>query len=386
MRLAASGTIPFAELCARFGVSRTCGYKWLGRFREAGEAGLAEQSRRPLCSPGRSAAATEAAVVRVRVAHPVWGGRKIAACLAREGGPVVAPSTVTGILRRAGLPLGAAGSAPGPWTRFEAPAPNALWQMDFKGHVAHSVARGRLHPLTILDDHSRYAIALDACADQREETVKACLVKAFRRHGLPHRILCDNGSPWGTAAQGRLSALAVWLIEQDIAVSHSRPPPGPATGRAFFAENVPLARFPGAHHPQTMGKDERFHRTLKAEALSGPHFPDLETARRHLDRWKALYNHRRPHDALGGAVPAERYTASPRAFRETVEPFAYGSDDLLRKVMERGDIRLRGQRLRISHALAGKTVAIRPTQADGRCNIWFRHTFIRTIDLREQNH
>jgi transposase InsO family protein len=341
-------------------VSRSCGYNWLDRFRAAGEAGLAERSRRPLHAPERSPAATEAAVLALRRLHPIWGGRKIAGVLAREEGLHVAPSTVTGILRRAGIALGAAGATPGPWTRFEAAAPNALWQMDFKGHVPLSVTRGRLHPLTILDDHSRYAVAIEACGDQQGETVKACLVHAFRRHGLPHRMLCDNGSPWGTTGQGPLSALAVWLIEQDIAVSHSRP-----------------------LHPQTMGKDERFHRTLKAEALAGPHFPDLDAARRHLDRWKTIYNHRRPHEALDGAVPADRYAPSPRPFREAPEPFAYGPDDLLRRVMNRGDITFRGHHLRVSHALIGKTVALRPTQTEGVYDVWYRHFRIKTIDLRD---
>ena len=307
----------------------------------------------------RRPAAVVQAVEALRHSHPAWGGRKIAAVLAREGGAAIAPSTVTGILRRAGVVSGHEGRGR-PWQRFEADAPNALWQMDFKGHVALSVARGRLHPFTVLDDHSRYAIALEACANQREETVKSCLVKAFRRHGLPHRILCDNGSPWGTAAQGQLSALAVWLIEQDIAVSHSRP-----------------------LHPQTMGKDERFHRSLKAEALSGPHFPDLARAQAHLDAWRTTYNHHRPHEALGLAVPGERYTASPRTFRDSVQAFEPGPDDLLRKINDRGRLKFKGRNWNISRALDGKTVALRPSQTDGTYDVFFRNHYIKTIDLTE---
>lgn len=354
---ARGGTVGLAELCARFGVSRSCGYKWLQRYALAGEAGLADRSRRPLHSPRRSPAEVEAAVVALRQEHPVWGGRKIARCLARDDGVQVAPSTVTGIIRRAGLPMGGA-NWPTAWQRFEAAGPNLLWQMDFKGHIALQPLAGRLHPLTVLDDHSRYCVVLDACGNQQEGTVKACLIKAFRQHGMPVRILCDNGSPWGACAQGPLTALAVWLIEHDIAVSHSRP-----------------------LHPQTMGKDERFHRSLKAEALSGPPLPDLDAAQHHLDGWRRIYNHHRPHDALSGAVPAERYTPSPRSFTETPEPFEPSPDDMLRKIFERGDIRFKGKRIPISHALDGKTVFVRPTATDGILDVYFRHHFVKTIDM-----
>jgi hypothetical protein len=131
--------------------------------------------------------------------------------------------------------------------------------MDFKGHVP--LCRGRLHPLTVLDDHSRFALVLAACADERTETVKACLTEAFRRYGLPWRMTMDNGSPWGNGPGDPYTPLGVWLIQQAIRVGHSRP-----------------------YHPQTQGKDERFHRTLKAEALAGPPFDDLVHAARSLDR------------------------------------------------------------------------------------------------------
>ncbi|RWD76600.1 MAG: transposase, partial [Mesorhizobium sp.] len=141
--------------------------------------------------------------------------------LAREGIGTPAASTVTGILRRNGIELGALGGGAQPFIRFEHAAPNHLWQMDFKGHVA--LRAGRLHPLTVLDDHSRFSIALSACADQTTETVKARLIAAFRRYGLPWRIATDNGPPWGDGGRNDFTLLTVWLIEIGIAVSHSRP-------------------------------------------------------------------------------------------------------------------------------------------------------------------
>ena len=277
-------------LCRRFGISPTIGYKWLKRWRVGGMAGLQEQSRRPQHSPSRSAAAMESAVLSVRLEHPAWGGRKITRRLKDLGHKAApAPSTVTAILKRHGVELGAHGGGQSAFTRFERARPNELWQMDFKGHVA--LHAGRLHPLTVLDDHSRFAVVLAACANEQTEAVRQQLVIAFRRYGLPEGLITDNGSPWGDGPGSPFTPLGVWLIEHGIRISHSRP-----------------------YHPQTMGKDERFHRSLKAEVLSGPPFADLAAAERAFDHWRSVYNTQRPHDALELAVPANRYQPSPRDY------------------------------------------------------------------------
>jgi transposase InsO family protein len=299
----------------------------------------------------------EQAALALRGAHPAWGGRKIARVLAREQGIAIAPSTVTGVLRRHGVPLGGQGDAPAP-IRFAAEAPNLLWQMDFKGHVAMAQNGVRLHPLTVLDDHSRFALAIAACDNEREATVKGELVATFRRYGLPRRMLMDNGSPWGTAAQGRFSALTVWLIEHGVAVSHSRPV-----------------------HPQTLGKDERFHRSLNAEVLDGVAFVDLAHAQARFDAWRQIYNCRRPHEALDDAVPLDRYIPSPREYRDEAAPFDYLPGDLLRRVQPNGRVKLHGRHRRVGRGFAGKTVALRPTETDGRYAVFFRHQHVADIDL-----
>ena len=139
----------------------------------------------------------EQAVLALRAQHPTWGARKLRVLLARQGvQPLPAASTITAILRRYDAldPAQGAGQ-PRAFQRFEHPHPNALWQMDFK--AGWPCGTGRCHPLTILDDHSRYALGLAACANQRTATVRAHLVAAFQRYGLPDRLLVDNGSPWG---------------------------------------------------------------------------------------------------------------------------------------------------------------------------------------------
>ncbi len=347
------------QLCRRFGVSPTTGYKWVERWRTAGKAGLAEQSRRPQRSPARSAGATEAAVLSVRTEHPAWGGRKIARRLKDLGQAAVpAPSTVTAILKRHGVELGAHGGGQSAFTRFERARPNELWQMDFKGHVALHTA-GRLHPLTVLDDHSRFAVVLAACTNEQTETVRQQLIIAFRRYGLPERLITDNGSPWGDGPGSPFTPLGVWLIEHGIRISHSRP-----------------------YHPQTMGKDERFHRSLKAEVLSGPPFADLAAARRALDYWRTVYNTQRPHEALELAVPASRYQPSPRDYVENIPPFEYAPGDIVRRVQQGGHVSLLGRSLKVPKAFRGKPVAFRPTTEDGVFSVVFRTQTIATVDIR----
>jgi transposase InsO family protein len=336
-------------LCRRYAIAPKTGYKWLARWRERGPAGLAERSRRPLSSPARVEPAIEAAALAVRIAHPAWGGRKIAAVLAREGIATPSPSTITAILRRHGQPVGAFGGGAPAFRRFEHEAPNDLWQMDFKGHVAMETGH-RLHPLTILDDHSRYCIALAACENQKTATVQGFLADAFRRYGLPRTLITDNGSPWGDGPGSPYTPLGVFLIDQGVRVSHSRP-----------------------YHPQTMGKDEHFHRSLKAEALSGGPFADLAQAARRLADWREVYNRKRPHEGIGMAVPAARYASSPREYRDKVEPFDYAPGDAVRRVQDGGKISLGGRAKRVPKAFRGRDIALRPSEIDGVYDVYYRH-------------
>jgi transposase InsO family protein len=353
-------TVPGAnvrELCRRFEVSPTSGYKWIERWRAAGRGGLADRSRRPLTSPGRTSVAVEEQVLAVRQAHPCWGGRKIRRVLEREGlADPPSASTVTEILRRHGRLDGPGAGEPRSFTRFESVAANDLWQMDFKGHVA--TLAGRLHPLTVLDDRSRYALVLAACGDERETTVRARLTTAFRRYGLPWRMLTDNGSPWGSTG-GEATRFAVWLMDLDVTLIHGRP-----------------------YHPQTQGKDERFHRTLNSEVLSGRTFRTFEEADTVFADWREIYNTRRPHQALGLEVPASRYEASRRPMPETIPPPDYEPDAIVRTVGSGGQISFKNRRLRCPQALVGKRVALRMTEIDGVFDLCYRRHVLAQLDLR----
>jgi len=357
-RLASAPGANHAALARAYGVNRKTVGKWAERFAAEGEAGLAQRSRRPRASPARTDLAVEAAVLALREAHPAWGGRKLHHALKRAHGFAPSPSTVTEILRRNGVALGALGGGRKPFVRFEKAAPNELWQMDFKGHVALG-AGARLHPLTVLDDHSRFCLVLAACADQRTQTVKSHLEHAFRAHGLPDAIITDNGSPWGDGPGSPFTPLGVWLIEHDVRIAHARP-----------------------YHPQTMGKDERFHRTLDLELLRRRNFTAVEDAARAFARWRGVYNRQRPHEAIGYAAPADRYRPSQRPYRKRVEPFFYGETDLVVRVAEGGRIRAYGRQFRAPKAFHAKHVAIRPAETDGLYAVFFRAVEIARFDRR----
>lgn len=358
--LAREASLPLSELARRFGISRKTAYKWLHRD-QAGQS-MADQSRRPAQSPTRTAPELEAAIVAWRQRHPCWGGRKLAQVLRNEGYDAVpAPSTITHILRRQGLLESATGGGSPRWTRFEHAAPNDLWQMDFKGSL--TVGTRRCDPLTVLDDHSRYNVVLQAVPDMKSATVQATLTEAFRRYGLPRRMNMDNGSPWGSPGGDSrgLSALTIWLVRLGIHVSFSAP-----------------------HHPQTNGKDERFHRSLKAEVIARQHFHTTAQLQQALDQWRTVYNHVRPHQALALAVPASRYQPSPRRFPETLPPIDYAPDDHVALVMTQGIVHLLGHTMKVSNALRGHPIAARPRHdQDGIYDLFFAHHRLATIDLRE---
>lgn len=352
--------VSFVELCRRFGISAKTGYKWLNRFVDEGPDGLGDRSRRPKSSPLRTGAQMEASVCEIRTKHPAWGGRKIRRVLLRRGRTdVPAAATITDILRRHDL-LEPASPQAGGWTRFEADAANDLWQMDHKGWFMTD--QGRCDPFDILDDHSRYNLALDASADQEEPTVKGVLTDTFHTYGLPLRMLCDNGPPWGNTQTGfRWTGLSVWLLDLGVTVVHSRP-----------------------LHPQTMGKDERFHRTLKLEVISTKaKWDSHEQVQAAFDRWRVVYNHERPHDSLDGAVPADRYKPSPRSMPERIEPVEYPDGYHVRRVDASARIGFQGTRYKIGKPFTGRYVGVIPTIDDGIFTIVYRQQTIRTLDLTQ---
>lgn len=346
------------QLCGRFGIGPATAYKWLHRFEAQGLLGLEELSRRPHHSPTRTTAELEQLVINLRKKHPAWGCRKLRQRLLVLGHQVVpSPSTITAILRRHQLLDPKESAKHQAFQRYERATPNELWQMDFKGEF--KLPQGRCYPLTILDDHSRFAIALQACARNTRNITQTALIQVFRRYGLPERITCDNGSPWGSRGRYYYTGLGVWLMRLGVAVSHSRP-----------------------HHPQTQGKDERFHRTLEAEVLRYQRGDTLAQWQHHFDQWRVVYNTERPHEALAMAVPASRYQPSRRNYPEQLSAIEYGPADIVRKVRRYGHIKYEGREYHVGSAFFGLHIALRQTTTDGLLSVFFCNHMIGKLDLR----
>jgi hypothetical protein len=188
--------------------------------------------------------------------------------------------------------------------------------------------------------------------------VKSHLQAIFRQYGLPKAILCDNGGPWGTGYPDlELSQLAVWLIRLGVYPHHGRP-----------------------RHPQTQGKEERFHRTLKKELLQGQSFLDLEDCQHHFDTWRDRYNLVRPHEALLLDTPVQHYQLSQRPFPEILPPLDYGCAMLVRKVQSNGDVTYHDREYRVGKGLVGEYVELRPTEKDGLFDVYYCMYKVRQID------
>lgn len=348
-------------LCRRFGIARKTGYKWLARYEQEGDEGLLNRSRCPATFRRPTPAEMEKQVLAVRDAHPAWGGRKIRARLQHLGvQDVPAASTITAILRRHGRIDPVESAKRVAYQRFERESPNELWQMDFKGEFSMT-GGGWCYPLTVLDDHSRFSLLLRACKNQQRETVQSHLTSAFLRYGLPRAMLMDNGSPWSAPHVWRgHTRLSVWLLDQDVAVLHGRP-----------------------HHPQTQGKEERFHRTLKLEVLQGRQFDDLTAVQAGFDPWREVYNHERPHEALDLQVPASRYQVSERSYCESSLAFEYDATFQVRKVQTEGRMIFQNRKYFVGGAFAGRHVGIRSTGEDGHWDVYYRTFKITQLDERE---
>ncbi len=343
------------ELSRRFGISPTTAYKWIQRGEQEQ---YADRSRRPHHSPNKTTKRIEERILAIRDERPYWNARKIRRRLSKQltrDDQLPAASTIGEILRRNGRISEEASAAAHRWHRFEHHAPNDLSQVDFMGHFA--VGSMRCHALTMLNDHSRYAQLLEACTDERTDTVKKGLIKAFRRYGLPWAMNMDNGHPFGNPTTDPYTRLTVWLMRIGVRVSHSSP-----------------------RHPQTNGKDERFHRTVQAELVSRRTFQSIPEVRIAFDHWRDEYNHERPHESLALEVPATRYTSSRRSYSEILPPIQYNITDLVALVRHNGMVKAWGREFYVGQAFRDQQVALRQTADDTLWDVFFCNSRIRTVD------
>ena len=181
----------------------------------------------------------------------------------------------------------------------------------------------------------------------------------FRRYGLPEAFFVDNGGPWGDSSGQRWTRFGVWLLKLGIRVMHSRP-----------------------YHPQSRGKNERFHRTLNAEVFALKRFRNLNEVQRTFDAWRTIYNQDRPHEALDQDVPASRYRPSIRSMPERLPQAEYDEREIVRSVPTTKDyISFKARHWKVPQAFRGERVAIRPLSTDGQYGIFFAAHQIAKIDL-----
>jgi transposase InsO family protein len=342
------------EACEEFQISRPTGYQWLRRYQAGGIAGVVEKSRRPLNSPRQTAVEIEQRVVELRQQRPDWGARKLQVLLAREKIhlPVV---TVHRILLRRGLvrPQDRFRTAV---QRFQRGAANQLWQMDFKSPVGWDAPVG---PLSVLDDHSRYAIALARTGSTQGEPVKQRLIEAFERCGMPEEMLMDHGTPWwNMKAAAGWTWLTVWLMRQGIQL-----------------------HFSGYRHPQTQGKIERFHGALGV-AMKRRGMPASEEQQLWLDEFRQEYNHLRPHEALQMKTPAAVWSKSARPYQPHPPAWEYEAGAEVRKISTQGHLSVAGRRWEISRALVGEWVQL--IRLDERILVYYCRSLVRELDLVTQ--
>jgi transposase InsO family protein len=278
---------------AAYGISRQQLTRLVRRYRDGGPEALEPRSRRPHTSPHGTSDVVRDRIVALRrelVAHGLDAGPvTIAWHLEREGRPAPSTSTIRRILHAAGLVVPEPRKRPrSSWIRFEATAPNEVWQSDF---THWRLADGsEVEIISWLDDHSRYLLGCTVFRRVAGDDVVATFTAAGDTHGWPATTLTDNGAVYTsrfTGGRNSFEYLLAWL-----GVRQKNGSPG---------------------HPQTQGKIERFHQTLKRWLGQGPLAPDLVGLQAQLDAFRLTYNEQRPHRAIGRATPGEAYRATPKA-------------------------------------------------------------------------
>lgn len=349
-------------LCARYGVSRKTGYKWLARYAADGRRGLGDRSHAPHRCPHRIDDALAALLVAARRAHPTWGPAKLVHYLAPRHPAVAAwpaVSTVADLLKRHDLvrprrrqrPAVHPGAVPICTT-----APNDLWTADFKGQF-RTQDGVYCFPLTIADQHTRYLLRVHGLLNTRGVGVRPVFERAFREFGLPSAIRTDNGVPFANTGLHGLTQLNVWWLR--LGIQHQRIRPA---------------------SPQENGAHERMHRTLKAETTRPP-ARDLARQQRAFLAFQREYNHDRPHAALGGDPPAARYSPSPRAYPATLPALAYPGHFLVKRVTNAGTIRFQHKLLFLANALKQHHVGLEERD-DGVWSLYLGGVLLGTIDER----
>lgn len=330
--IASKTTSNFSSLCREFGITRKTGYKWIARAEETNDLSDRSHARKNISN--KTDKETENLILSVRKDNPAWGGKTIRQVLVNQGHedlPCV--KTCNNILKRNGCISEEESLKHKPFVRFERDKCNQMWQTDFKGDFA-LLDGTRCFPLDILDDHSRFSIKI--AAKPNTLGVADSFREAFYEYGMPDSVLSDNGWTFRGFRNG-YTHFEKWLMNHDILPIHGR-----------------------IMHPQTQGKIERFHRTMKTELLNQNKFKDILDADRGLQEWRMKYNNIRPHEALNMKCPAEVYIPSDRTYIDNIKKFEYGGQHHIIKVNSWGYVRFNGWQVYLSETMINENIEFRP--------------------------
>lgn len=356
-----SGRYTRAELYRRYGISPKTGRKWLRRFAQEGEAGLADRSRASHSHPNQTPPDIVAALLEFKHRHPKWGAyatiMHLKRCYPDRAWPSI--STAGVIFDRHGLVKRRKRrrrTPPHTEPLRYATTPYSVWSADYKGDFEMGNSR-RCYPLTISDNYSRFLITCQGMYKTELSAAIRCYKQAFRRYGLPEAIRTDNGYPFASTGAGGLNALSIWLLKLDV-----------------MPERIAIGR------PEQNPRHERMHRTLKHFAID-PAKGNLSAQQRAFNCFRREYNFQRPHQSLHGDTPSDWFTPSPRALPDQLPPVEYQQSLVVRRVRHDGYIKWRGKTLYLSHALAKEPVGLK--QLDSGCwQIYFTKLSLGVLDER----
>jgi transposase InsO family protein len=286
---------PVTEVASRYGVTRQAVHLWLGKYQREGLAGLANHSHRPRYQPRQLNADIEALICQLRGAHPRWGPRRLVYELGKaKVTPVPSRSTIYRVLVRRGLvPARKRKRRRQDYKRWQREAPMQLWQLDITGSVFLTDGT-ELKLISGIDDHSRFCVIATVVRRATARAVCRAFITAMGAYGIPGEVLSDNGKQF----TGRFG----------------KPRPAEVLFERICRRNGIRQLLTKPYSPTTTGKVERWHQTLQLEFLNeaGP-FASIEEAQAAVDAWREEYNHRRPHQSLDMACPADVFQPRPEA-------------------------------------------------------------------------
>jgi transposase InsO family protein len=281
-----------ALVAEQFGISKDTLYRWGRRYREDGEQGLLNKVRKP--SGSKVPAAVSEKIVSLKQENPGYGIRRITDVLKRFFLVKTSPSTVQRTLRDQGLATPVKKKPkrnPAKPRFFERARPNQMWQSDI---LTFRLAGKNAYLIGYLDDYSRYVTGLGFYRSQTAENVIETYRRAVSEYGVPKEMLTDNGRQY-TNWRGTTR------FEKELAkdrVKHIRSRP---------------------HHPMTLGKIERYWKSILTEFLQRAQFTSHEDAAGRIAFWVKYYNYKRPHQGIGGLCPADRFFEIDTALKKTLE-------------------------------------------------------------------